>query len=80
MVFIVESNHKIALIPIARDYCSVPGKRPLPGKRPCTAFQGATVAASIQVYGILIPGKRPCRPKSRVMLKRPWALTRDTTV
>ena len=28
-------------------YRSVPGKCPLPGKRPCTAFQGATVAASV---------------------------------
>ena len=30
-------------------YCSVPDKRP------CTAFQGAAVAASIQMYRILIP-------------------------
>ena len=49
-------------------------------KRPCTSFQGATVSASTQTYGILIPGKRPCGPKLRVMFKRPWALTRDTTV
>ena len=52
------------------NYCSVPGKRPLPGtKRPCTAFQGATVAASIQMrtHGILILGKRPCWPKSLVI-------------
>ena len=51
-------------------YRSVPGKRPLPGKHPCTEFQGVTVtvAASIQTYGIYIPGKRPC------------ALTWDTTV
>ena len=64
-------------------YHSVPGKHPLPGKRPGTTFQGATVAASIQIYpwyGILIPGKRPCGPKSQVMFKRPWVLTRDTTV
>ena len=63
-------------------YPSVPGKRPLPGKRPCTSFQGVNVhvAASIQTYGILIPGKRPCEPKSQVMFKRPWALTWDTTV
>ena len=61
-------------------YRSVLGKCPLPGKRPCTAFQGATVAASIQMYGILIPGKRPCGPKSRVIFKCLWALTRDTTV
>jgi hypothetical protein len=27
-------------------YCSVPGKGPLPGKRPCIAFQGVNVAAS----------------------------------
>ena len=40
----------------------------------------ATVAASIQMYGILIPHKRPCGPKLRVMFKRPWALTWDTTV
>ena len=29
--------------------------RCIPGKHPCTAFQGATVAASILTYGILIP-------------------------
>ena len=52
-------------------YCSVPGKHP------CTAFQGTTVAASVQ---ILIQGKRSCGPKSRVMFKCPWALIRDTTV
>ena len=61
-------------------YHSVPGKRPLPGKRPCTPFQGVNVVASIQTYGILIPGKRLCGPKSLVMFKRPWALTQDTTV
>ena len=54
--------------------------RSVPGKCPRTTFQGATVAASIQTYGILILGKRPCRPKSLVMFKHPWALTRDTTV
>ena len=73
-------NHKSNQCMYFCYYRSVPGKRPLLGKRPCTAFQGATVAASIQTYGILIPGKRPCGPKSLVMLKRPWALTRDTTV
>ena len=57
----------------------VPGKRPLPGKRPFTAFQGINVAASIQMYGIYIPGKHPCEPKLRVMFKHPWVLTRDTT-
>ena len=61
-------------------YRSVPGKRPPPGKRPCTIFQEATVAPSIQKYGILIPGKHPCRPKLQVMFKCPWALTRDTMV
>ena len=61
-------------------YRSVPGKRPLPGKRLCAEYQGVTVAASLQTYGIYIPGKRPCGPKSRVMFKHPWALTRDTTV
>ena len=61
-------------------YRSVPGKRPLPGKHPCAEFQGVTVAASIQTYGIYIPGKCPCGLKSRVMFKRPWVLTRDTTV
>ena len=61
-------------------YRSVPGKRPLPGKRPCAEFQGVTFAASIQTYGIYIPGKHPCRSKSRGMFKHPWALTRDTTV
>ena len=61
-------------------YHSVPGKHPLPGKRLCTEFQGVTAAASIQTYGIYIPGKRPCGPKSRVVFKRPWALTQDATV
>ena len=61
-------------------YRSVPGKRPLPGKHPYTEFQGVTVAASMQTYGVYIPGKRPCGPKSRVILKCPWALTQDTTV
>ena len=63
-------------------YRSILGKRPLPGKRPCpcTAFQGATVAASIQMCGILIPGKRPCGPKLLVMFKRLWVFTQDTTV
>ena len=56
--------------------CSVPDKQPLPDKRPCTAFQGATVAASIQMYGILILDKHPCRSKPHVMFKYPWALTR----
>ena len=67
-------------MPYHITYRNVPGKRPLPGKRPCAEFQGVTVAASIQTYGIYIPGKRPCGPKSRVMFKRPWALTRDTAV
>ena len=58
------------LFPCDFIYHSVLGKRPLPGKYPCTTFHGATVAASIQTYGILIPGKCPCGPKSR------W----DTTV
>ena len=31
----------------AVDYCNIPGKHPLPGKHPCTAFQGINVAASI---------------------------------
>ena len=50
--------------------------RNVPGKDPCTAFQ---VAASIQKYAIYVLGKSPCGPKSRVMFKRPWALTQDTT-
>ena len=33
-------------------YCSVPGKRPLPGKRPCAEFRGVTVAASIQTWNL----------------------------
>ena len=36
------------------NYRSVLGKRPLPGKRPCTKFQGVTVAASTQTYGISV--------------------------
>ena len=48
------------------QYCSVPpaGQAPTPSR---TAFHGATEAASIQTYGILVPGKHPCEPKSRVM-------------
>ena len=75
--------HKILyrrIIKATSIYRSVPGKRPLPGKRPCAPFQGATVAASIQTYGILIPGKRPCGPKLRVMFKHSWVLNPDTTV
>ena len=30
-------------------YHSIPGKHPLPGKRPCSAFQGVNVTASIQM-------------------------------
>ena len=45
-----------------------------------SAFQGATVTASILMYGILILGKRSCGPKLWVMFNRPWALTRDTAV
>ena len=45
-------------------YHSVPGKRRFPCKRPCTAFQGATIAAS---HRNLLPGKCPCGPKFRVM-------------
>ena len=65
---------------IVIKYCNVPGKRPLPGKRPCTSFQGVNVAASIQTYGNYVPVKCPCGPKSRCMFKCPWALTRDTMV
>ena len=56
------------------------GKRPLLVKRPCTKFQGVSVAASTQIYAIYILGKCPCRPKSLVMFKHPWALTWDTMV
>ena len=53
-------------------YCSILGKRLLPGKHPCTAFQGATVTAfSIQTYGILILVKPPCGPNSWAMFKHP---------
>ena len=45
-------------------YHSVPGSRPLPGKRPCTAFLGVNIVASIYTYGSYVPGKRPCGPKS----------------
>ena len=66
------------------QYRSVLGKRPLLGKRPCTAFHGVNVAASIQMYGIYmymhISGISACGPKSPVMLKHPWALTWDTMV
>jgi hypothetical protein len=55
-------------------YHSVPGKPPLPGKRPCTTYRGLNVAASVQMYAIYIPGKRPCRPKLCI------SVTRDTMV
>ena len=52
-------------------------------KRPCTAFfklMDQCIRSSfcnLKTYGIYIPGKRPCRPKSRVMFKHPWTLTWD---
>ena len=61
-------------------YRSILGKRPLQGKHPCISFQEVYVAASLQTYESCIPGKHPCGPKSLGMFKRPWALTRDTTV
>ena len=60
--------------------CKTANYRSVPGKRPCTSFQGVNVAASIQTYGNYVPGKHPCGTKSRCMLKCPWALTRDTMV
>ena len=53
-------------------YRSVPGKRPLPGKHPCTAFQGVNVAASIQMYGRYIPGNA-----IHPALRREWSDSRD---
>ena len=41
------------------NYRSILGKCPLPGKCPRTAFQGATIAVSIEMYGILIPIRAP---------------------
>ena len=61
-------------------YRSVLGKCSLLGKYPYTTFQGVTIAVSIQMYGILIMSECPCGPKSRVIFKHPWAITRDTTV
>ena len=61
-------------------YRSVPGKRPLPGKCPCTLYLISRGQCSSFSYGNYIPGKRPCGPKSRCMFTCPWALTRDTTV
>ena len=63
-------------------YCSIPGKRPLLGKRPCTEFQGVNVAASIQMYGNYILGKCPCglpyeitfHTRSFSIMVRCWAL------
>ena len=69
--FMVQLNWHHSFI----TYCSVLGKHP------CTAFQGATVAASLQMYEISIPGiKCSYGPKLRVMFKRSWVLTRGTTV
>ena len=64
----------------SHTYCSILGKHPLPGKCPCIEFQGITVAASIQTYGIYIPYKCPCGLKLRVMFKRSWTLTWDIMV
>ena len=64
----------------SRTYCSILGKRPLLGKCPCIEFQGITVTASIQTYGIYIPHKCPCGLRLRVMFKRPWTLTWDIMV
>ena len=44
-------------------YRSVSSKCPLPGKHPCTTFQGVNVVASIQMYRVYILGKHPCGPK-----------------
>ena len=57
-------------------YHRVPGKHLLLGKCPCSSFQRVNVAVSIQTCESYIWGKQPCGPKSRVMFKRPWALTR----
>ena len=49
-----------------------PEQAPIPGKkRPCTAFQGATVAASIQTYG---SGLALMRAKIATVFKRPLVL------
>ena len=80
-----DSFKDLTAIP-ARDICSLTELclcstyRSVPGKRPCTSFQGINVAASIQMYGNNVPGKRPCGPKSWCMFKCPWALNQDTTV
>ena len=42
-------------------------------------FQVVSVVTSIQMHATYIQGKRPCRPKLRVMFKLPWILTQDTT-
>jgi hypothetical protein len=61
--------------PLRGSVCtSIPSYRSVLGKHPCTAFQGVNVAASIQPYGRV--SDHACGPKSRVMCKRPWALTR----
>ena len=62
------------------SYCTLITYCSIPGKRPCTAFQGVNVAASIQTYGSYILDKRPYRPKSRFMFKCPWVLAWDSTV
>ena len=59
---------------------TVVSRRPLPGKRLCIAFHGVNIAASIQTYAIQTQGKHPYGQVSRIMFKRPRALTRDTTV
>ena len=70
----------VVLITTLNTYCSVLGRRPLPGKFLCTEFQGVNIAASMRTYGIYILDKHPCGPKSHVVFKRPWAFTQDTTI
>ena len=57
-------------------YCSVPGKHPCIA---CVLIHGVNVAGAVQMYGIFIP-MHACRPKSWIMFKCPWVLTRPTMV
>jgi hypothetical protein len=63
----------------ARSICtssSVPGKHPLSMYH----ISRGQYSSFYITYAIYIPGKRTCGPKSWDMFKRPWVLTRGTTV
>ena len=57
-------------------YHNVLGKCPLPGKHPCTKFQGVKIAGFIQIYGYYIPDKCPYGPNHELCLSAHGCLLR----